>query len=316
MRFRSAAISFAALCFSAWSVSASTAVDGATVHPTGMASLHGWIDRAALKGPLVYGAVTIGSTGSGAVNIYDAHLHMVGQLTGFGFPAGLAVDQQHNLYVADADTESVFEYPRGATTPSRVLNGARSAGDVTVAQDGTVYVSENDSSSGFGGDIAVYSPGSTKPDNSLVVQAGRDNIFFGVIANDSAGNVFAYVAPNNGSFNAEIVEFKAGQNPAHPLPAALQGNAVYGLATTPAGNLVVCLGGQIATFKAHGANPFRLPGVACEYTKLTPDGHRLLTPAIASLNRYLYPSGAPNGSVIAPAHEEFRAVAADGPASR
>src|SRR5579862_9424371 len=76
-----------------------------------------WISRGvAHNAELIYVARQF----EGDVLILDENGHVVGDLTNFSFPAGLAVDRNQNLYVVSFFDSKIYVFRRGATSPSRV----------------------------------------------------------------------------------------------------------------------------------------------------------------------------------------------------
>src|ERR1700722_20118287 len=87
--------------------------------------------------------IYVSQGGSETVGIYDAAGNQVGQIGGFGNPAGLAVDRARNLYVADDLNDVVDVFAAGATSPSRVLQAGKNAPkEVAIGPSGSVYASD------------------------------------------------------------------------------------------------------------------------------------------------------------------------------
>ena len=174
--------------------------------------------------------VYVSQGGTNAVAIYNAAGHQVGQIGGFGNPAGLAVDGGDNLYVADDANNVVDVFPPGATTPSRVLNDPNDTPkEVAVGSDGTVYASDI---TDYPATITVWAPGSTKPTGSIKDRTVQS---FAGIAFDAKGDLFAawYVRGQGG-----IDEVPAGST----KPTNLGVNGLYvpiGIKVDKGGNLLV-----------------------------------------------------------------------------
>ena len=54
--------------------------------------------------------------------------------SGLNEPAGLSVDAQHNLWVANPGANDVLVFPRGSTDPARTLNDTNQPNDVAVCE--------------------------------------------------------------------------------------------------------------------------------------------------------------------------------------
>jgi hypothetical protein len=102
---------------------------------------------------------------------------------GIDNPRGVSIDSHGTLYVANAGSGNVTEYPLGQTSPSVTLSGLSAPNDIAFNPNGDVYVSNT----GTPASIVVYKPGKTKPYRYIV---GRHiqvpwQIFF-----DSAGDLY------------------------------------------------------------------------------------------------------------------------------
>jgi streptogramin lyase len=120
--------------------------------------------------------IAVSDSQNGVVNIYlqkPPHT-LVGQLTGFTEPQGMAVDAKGNLYVTNTQAGNVLVFAPGASSPYLTLDDARKLPvGVAVDTDGTVYVTNirkadalNRPATRFtngGTGIVVYHPGWTKP---------------------------------------------------------------------------------------------------------------------------------------------------------
>jgi hypothetical protein len=156
--------------------------------------------------PLVY----VSDQQNQAVIIFNAKTGAVlGQLAGVGmdWPQGIFVDQHHNLWVTNQDGHNVFEFPRGATSPSVTLDDSTGyPTDVTVCRNGTVYVTNNTNISNGTGSIEVYAKGSTSPTGELT----NPNVAYEYFLTcDRKGNIFTTIT--NMYFTNDVVEFKKAQ---------------------------------------------------------------------------------------------------------
>ncbi|MFY9738140.1 MAG: hypothetical protein WAK11_03715 [Candidatus Cybelea sp.] len=109
------------------------------------------------------------------------------QLNDVSDPAQMAVDAQGTLYVANAQTDAtgtgeIAEYPRGATSPARILKtGLNTTTGVAVDFTGTIYASNK-----YWGSIVVFPKGKTAPSETIKANlTGPDGL-----AVDKAGDLF------------------------------------------------------------------------------------------------------------------------------
>jgi hypothetical protein len=106
---------------------------------------------------------------------------------GLNKPAGLFVDAQHDLWVANPGANDVLVFPRGYADPTRILHDTNQPNDVAVCGDGTAFVADSLNQSG----VAVYPVGRKAPTRRLIAQqSGAGGIEFYVTCDD-AGNIFA-----------------------------------------------------------------------------------------------------------------------------
>ena len=171
--------------------------------------------------------VAISDSQNDVVNIYlqkTPHT-MVGQLTGFTEPQGMAVDKSANLYVTNTGGADVLVFAPGASTPFLTLDdsGKLPVG-VAVDTDGTVYVSNirkpdnpvrlntasQPDSAGTG--IVVYRKGATKPFRKLT-DAGISSDYFVAIGPNH--RVFTDYFDQNGV--AQIGYFDSANPKLHSL---------------------------------------------------------------------------------------------------
>lgn len=138
------------------------------------------------------------SAPSNSVSIYDqagSNQQPIGVINGFNQPVGLAVDRQHNLYVANTQGADILVFKRGQVTPFRTLTDptGKAPYSLAVTRDGTVYVTNVPDYSNPVADIVVYNPGSNSPSStlkdpnirnptSIAVDAARDILLYGINA--------------------------------------------------------------------------------------------------------------------------------------
>jgi hypothetical protein len=146
-------------------------------------------------------AIYIADAIQSTVDIFDANGNLTGTITdGVQNPAGLLVDGSQNLWVANSTYVSM--YPKGQTKPARTLQDPNgSPVDVSVAKDGTVYVSNF-----FNSSVSVYAPGSNLPTRML--RDPKAQYVVGV-ASDPGDDVFATINDSTGV--GHIDEFVDGK---------------------------------------------------------------------------------------------------------
>ncbi len=122
------------------------------------------------------------------IDVFDRRGHLQYTITsGLNEPAGLFVDAQHNLWVANPGANDVLVFPRGSMDPARTLNDSNQPNDVAVCGDGTAFVADSLNQGG----IAVYPSHRKAPTRRLIAQqSGAGGIEFYVTC-DEAGNIFA-----------------------------------------------------------------------------------------------------------------------------
>lgn len=122
------------------------------------------------------------------VDVFDRGGHLQYTITsGLNEPAGLFVDAQHNLWVANPGANDVLVFPRGSMAPARTLNDTNQPNDVAVRDDGTAFVADSLNQGG----VAVYPPRRAAPTRRLTAQqSGAGGIELYVTC-DEAGNIFA-----------------------------------------------------------------------------------------------------------------------------
>ncbi len=94
-------------------------------------------EQTTLNIPNTYDSVALYNTASGSVT---------GSITGFLLPTGLAVDNQGNLYVADAGNKSIEVFSPGANSPAITFNNNNTLSNpvaVAVDSNGEIYVADS-----------------------------------------------------------------------------------------------------------------------------------------------------------------------------
>lgn len=114
------------------------------------------------------------------ISIFDPTGKLTGTITsGVLHPSGLLVDGNQNLWVANSKT--VTMYRSGQTSPARTLNDENgSPDDISVARDGTVYVTNF-----FHHSVSVYAPGSNTATRTLTVPHSQYVVGVAVDATDN-----------------------------------------------------------------------------------------------------------------------------------
>jgi hypothetical protein len=206
----------------------------------------------------------------------------VGKLKGFSSPNAVAVGPGHDVYVLDHHT-TVDVFKRGATKPFETLTPPSNYPgliDVTVALDGTLYISDAYASDMSGNGIWVYPPGQNQPTLLATPLA-----FVEYLATDRAKNLFASFIPE-GSDQPGVQENQRslGFSMLDPLGVAIARN----------GDIVVCdakVG--IETYKPGQTKPSRTLAMPCADMSLAAhDSALYVTTGGHTVIRYAYPSGA------------------------
>ncbi|MGA8534633.1 MAG: hypothetical protein WB615_11035 [Candidatus Tumulicola sp.] len=122
------------------------------------------------------------------IDVFDRGGHLQYTITsGLNEPAGLFVDAQHNLWVANPGANDVLVFPRGSMDPARTLNDTNQPNDVAVCGDGTAFVADSLNQGG----VAVYPPGRKAPTRRLIAQQSGAGGIESYVTCDEAGNIFA-----------------------------------------------------------------------------------------------------------------------------
>jgi hypothetical protein len=191
------------------------------LRPLHRASGHGYLPPAA-KEPkdLLY----TGDFDSGQVLLYNSkkrHPQPIGEIVdGLICPAGVAVDGNGNVYVADDctnnDSGSVTVYPAGQTSPSlTITDGINCAWGVAVDSQGNVFVTNLCNSAGA---VTAYHAGQTSPFETIpqssfgpysqpvgLAADASDNVW---VTDDSHSTVFEIPAGSSQPQNAGLTQLK------------------------------------------------------------------------------------------------------------
>src|SRR5208282_321840 len=106
---------------------------------------------------------------------------IVGSNTGLAFPAGIAVDSAGNIYVANAATDAITEFPPGLTgtvnpTPSNTISGPNTGLNtpygIAIDSSGLIYVTNEGGYEGNNVSVTVYASGATGNAAPLTTIAG------------------------------------------------------------------------------------------------------------------------------------------------
>lgn len=189
-----------------------------------------WTAPSATRSKLLY----LARYSYGDVRIYDSQtLALVGDLTGFTNPRGLAVDTKGNVYVTDQAPNKIFAFHRGATAPYRTLTDLDGiVNEVVVGKDGTLYVSNEYDLQLGNGNVIEYAPTGTKPIRKITDPQ------FSVVEDvglDSKNNL--YVTYDNQQVVGKINEYPPGSTVGKTLPISLKSTG--GIEFDAADDLVV-----------------------------------------------------------------------------
>lgn len=142
------------------------------------------VDFARGRAALVY----VSDRTNNLIDVFDRGGHLQYTITsGLNEPAGLFVDAQHNLWVANPGANDVLVFPRGSMDSARTLNDPNQPNDVAVCGDGTAFVAD---SLNLGG-IGVYPPHREAPTRRLEAQQSGAGGLELYVTCDQAGNIFA-----------------------------------------------------------------------------------------------------------------------------
>src|ERR1700722_12755967 len=143
--------------------------------------------------PLLYVLMGNGNT----VFVFNAAEHDPQPLAtitqGLSLPGALAVDGAGNLYVCNAGTRTITEYPPGKTMPAFTYDDGPISVPraIAIGANGNIFVANTIGR--LNGEISVFRPGAAKPVGSLsrstALQPPALSLTF-----DGAGNLFALYA--------------------------------------------------------------------------------------------------------------------------
>ena len=210
--------------------------------------------------------------------------------SGFSFPYGVAIDNQGDIFIADAGNAAVWELPAGGGPQISVVSGFTGPTGVAVDAGGNVYVADAGASAvvevpAAGGPQVPLGSGYNYPDAIAVDAAGNvyiadagtrkvykiahghtSRLFFASgfnyptgVAVDNSGNVF--IADEGSGGPSVLYEVAAGSSTPTPLPYNF--NLLTGIATDASGNLYAADSGlgQIIEFPSGSNTAVKIGGL-------------------------------------------------------
>ncbi len=174
---------------------------------------------------------------NGAVLIYNAAGTLVGTVTGFGSPEGLATDKTGRLYVTDEAYSQVDVFaPPYNGTPTYLLDSGQSPVSTAVDSVGNVAVANIDSKSFGAGSVSFYAAGATIPTSTITSSAFAQILS---CAFDASGNL--YLDGTDLYSNAVLGEILGGVK-GRTITKLTAGNALgfpTGMGVTPNGLIAI-----------------------------------------------------------------------------
>ena len=174
---------------------------------------------------------------NGAVLIYNAAGALVGTVTGFGSPEGLATDKAGRLYVTDEAYSQVDVFaPPYNGTPTYLSDSGQSPVSTAVDGAGNVAVTNIDSKSFGAGSVSFYAAGATTPTSTITSSAFAQILF---CAFDAHGNL--YLDGTDLYSNAVLGEIVGGIK-GRAIRKLTTGNALgfpTGVGVTPGGLIAI-----------------------------------------------------------------------------
>jgi hypothetical protein len=163
---------------------------------------------------------------------------------GIAQPAGIAVNQRGELFVANATNANITVYKNGASSPSRTIADASLGAPfaLAVGSDDTLVAGFN-GAPGHDAAIAVFDKGATRPTRIIDVplEKGNDTVTIDAIA-IASGTMYAAVMRDAGG--SQLLYFKPGSS--HGIDTGISpGN---GLAVDGYGSVYVGYGDSIDVF--------------------------------------------------------------------
>ncbi len=156
-----------------------------------------------------------------AVFMYDSRGTLVGTLTGFSGPQGLATDAAGALYVADTNDYRIQVYaPPYNAPPTTLGDGGQEPVDVAVDSSGNVAATNIMTWADGPGSVTFYAKGGTEPVNT-VSSADFARIYF--CAFDASGNL--YLDGTDADFNTLVGEIVGGVT-GSTIVSLTKGNAI------------------------------------------------------------------------------------------
>jgi hypothetical protein len=200
---------------------------------------------------------------------------------------GMFADRKGRLWVANSSLNNISVWPRGASTPSMILDDpGETPLDVVRGHDGVVYASNQS------GSISVYARGATSPTSTL---SDPQFAAVGGVTLDSGNNLYVVVT---GSRGCNIDRYPARST----TPTQLGICSDVGVGFDATGNTVTTSGGQVVIYPPGGTQPTNKFGhmISPAYfafgtlrnNLFVVDVGQFPSLGIGTINEYTYPGGA------------------------